>query len=81
MVICSSYNFGTNALHISLPTSFRFSYGSNSFKKHLIVAKKNKIKIKMLELNSLLMDVDNEADLIQLTKKQPDFINNILSHE
>ena len=81
MVICSSYNFGTNALHISLPTSFRFSYGSNSFKKHLTVAKKNKIKVKILELNSIILDVDNEEDLIKLTKKQPDFINNILSHE
>ena len=81
MVICSSYNYGTNALHISLPTSFRFSYGSNSFKKHLTVAKNNKIKIKILELNSLLMDVDNEEDLIQLTNKLPDFINNIVSHE
>ena len=32
-------------------------------------------------MENVLMDVDNEEDLIQLVKKQPDFINNIVSHE
>ena len=81
MVICSSYDNGTNALHISLPTSFTFSYGSNSFTNHLRVAKRKKIKTKILELDSILLDVDNENDFIELTKKQPDFINNRTCHE
>ena len=76
MVICSSYNNGTNALHITIPTNFKFSYGLNSFKKHLIIAKKNKIKTKILQLNSIQLDVDNEKDLIELTQKNPNFLDN-----
>ena len=76
MVICSSYNNGTNALHITIPTNFKFSYGLNSFKKHLIIAKKNKIQTKILQLNSIQLDVDNEKDLIELTQKNPNFLDN-----
>ncbi len=81
MVICSSYNNGTNALHLTIPTNFKFSYGSNSFKKHLIIAKKNKIKTKILQLNSIQLDVDNENDLIKLTQKKPYFLDNYINHE
>ena len=76
MVICSSYNNGTNALHITIPTNLKFSYGLNSFKKHLVIAKKNKIKTKILQLNSIQLDVDNEKDLIELIKKNPNFLDN-----
>ena len=76
MVICSSYNNGTNALHITIPTNLKFSYGLNSFKKHLTIAKKNKIKTKILYLNSIQLDVDNEKDLTELTQKEPYFLDN-----
>ena len=76
MVICSSYNNGTNALHINIPTNLKFSYGLNSFKKHLTIAKKNKIKTKILYLNSIQFDVDNEKDLTELTQKEPYFLDN-----
>ena len=76
MVICSSYNNGTNALHVTLPTNLKFSYGLNSFKKHLTIAKKNKIKTKILHLNSIQLDVDNEKDLTELTQKEPYFLDN-----
>mgnify|MGYP001227337668 FL=1 len=76
MVICSSYNNGTNALHITVPTNLKFSYGLNSFKKHLTIAKKNKIKTKILHLNSIQLDVDNEKDLTELTQKEPYFLDN-----
>ena len=76
MVICPSYNNGTNALHITIPTNLKFSYGLNSFKKHLTIAKKNKIKTKILYLNSIQFDVDNEKDLIELTQKEPYFLDN-----
>ena len=76
MVICSSYNNGTNALHITIPTNLKFSYGLNSFKKHLTIAKKNKIKTKILHLNSIQLDVDNEKDLTELTQKEPYFLDN-----
>ena len=76
MVICSSYNNGTNALHITIPTNLKFSYGLNSFKKHLTIAKKNKIKTKILYLNSIQFDVDNEKDLTELTQKEPYFLDN-----
>ena len=76
MVICPSYNNGTNALHITIPTNLKFSYGLNSFKKHLTIAKKNKIKTKILYLNSIQLDVDNEKDLTELTQKEPYFLDN-----
>ena len=47
-------------------------------------------KAKELHFSSLVFDthsdslgrtVDNEEDLIQLTNKLPDFMNNIVSHE
>tara|TARA_B100000963_G_scaffold109528_1_gene95353 strand:+ start:206 stop:832 length:627 start_codon:yes stop_codon:yes gene_type:complete len=76
MVICSSYNNGTNALHVTIPTNLKFSYGLNSFKKHLTIAKKNKIKTKILHLNSIQLDVDNEKDLTELTQKEPYFLDN-----
>ena len=76
MIICPSYNNGTNALHITIPTNLKFSYGLNSFKKHLNIAKKNKIKTKILHLNSIQLDVDNEKDLTELTQKEPYFLDN-----
>lgn len=76
MIICPSYNNGTNALHITIPTNLKFSYGLNSFKKHLTIAKKNKIKTKILYLNSIQLDVDNEKDLTELTQKEPYFLDN-----
>ena len=76
MIICPSYNNGTNALHITIPTNLKFSYGLNSFKKHLTIAKKNKIKTKILYLNSIQLDVDNEKDLTELTLKEPYFLDN-----
>ena len=76
MIICPSYNNGTNALHITIPTNLKFSYGLNSFKKHLAIAKKNKIKTKILYLNSIQLDVDNEKDLTELTQKEPYFLDN-----
>ena len=76
MIISPSYNNGTNALHITIPTNLKFSYGLNSFKKHLTIAKKNKIKTKILNLNSIQLDVDNEKDLTELTQKEPNFLDN-----
>ena len=49
---------------------------NNSKAKGLTIAKKNKIKTKILNLNSIQLDVDNEKDLTELTLKEPYFLDN-----
>lgn len=75
MVICPSKDLGTNALLISPPDAITFRYGKNSFKKHLEVANRKKIKIAVLELESLAFDIDTMEDLKKLLIKVPDFLS------
>ncbi len=74
MVICPSKDLGTNALLISPPDGITFFYGKDSFRKHLEIANRNKIKTTVLKLKSLTFDIDAMEDLQELLVKFPDFL-------
>ena len=80
MTICPSNDYGTNALLLSIPTKFKFSFGKNSFYKHISFSKKIGLKTNILNLESLNSDLDN---LISLRKynKQESLNLNIFNYE
>lgn len=57
---------GTNV--ISLPTTahFKFRYGRNSFKNHMVEAELSGLQVEIEENPSLSMDIDTPADLEEL---------------
>ena len=61
--ISPSADLGTNALHISLPTDFKFCYGDKSFLRHLEASEKIGLSPKILPLPSLKYDIDTSEDL------------------
>lgn len=63
ITISPSSDLGTNALHLSLPSSFEFKFGEKSFLKHLDSAERAGVKPKVLPLPSLKYDIDTSKDL------------------
>ena len=74
MVICPAKDLGTNALFISPPTAFKFSFGKKSFLRHLQLAESNYIKPIILPLDSIKKDVDTTEDLDWLLTQKPQFL-------
>lgn len=54
---------GTNVIGLSVPSSFRFAYGEDSFVRHLIEARQTGQRVRIVRDLSLAWDVDVPADL------------------
>ncbi len=54
---------GTNALLVRPPGLLKYSFGENSFSKHISQAKEKGAKVEVIELPSLARDVDYPEDL------------------
>ena len=57
---------GTNAILMRSPNIIRFAFGEDSFRKHLSLAKKRKTSYKVLRINGVAFDIDEERDLEEL---------------
>ena len=66
VTISPSSDLGTNALHLSLPSAFKFQFGEKSFLRHLDNAEHICIRPKILPLPSLKYDIDTSNDLQRL---------------
>lgn len=74
LVICPSYDLGTNAMFVSPPTLINFMYGKKSFLRHIEAANNAGIDPIVLPLDSLRFDVDTIDDFRELFKKKPNII-------
>lgn len=63
VAICpDTENDGTNALYISPPTGFEFSYGPGSFQRHLEEAEQLGMESRVIHAPGLKFDLDTEDD-------------------
>ncbi len=63
VAICpDTENDGTNALYISPPTGFEFSYGPGSFERHLEEAEQLGMASRVVHAPGLKFDLDTEED-------------------
>ena len=60
---------GTNALYIQPPDSFKFSFGTNSFEKHRVMAIESGCDLQIIERPNLAFDVDEPDDLNNLDER------------
>lgn len=64
VAICPDKNEdGTNALYVSPPVGFEFSYGDRSFERHLREAERLGIPARIVHAPGLKFDLDTEEDL------------------
>lgn len=63
VVVCPSYDGGTNAIMTTPPNIMPFSFGPDSCQVHLLSAFERGLHIKRLFLESLSFDVDRPEDL------------------
>jgi len=63
LVVPSHDGGGTNALLLRPPGAMPVSYGRNSFRRHCRMARKRRLKIRILKPRSLQIDVDTPLDL------------------
>lgn len=66
VVVCPSYDGGTNAIMTTPPNVMPFSFGSNSCQIHLLSAFDAGLHTKRLFLESLSFDVDSPEDLARV---------------
>lgn len=59
---------GTNAMLVKPPGLFEYSFGENSFKRHIALAEENGAEVEICELPSFAFDVDVPADLALLDR-------------
>jgi 2-phospho-L-lactate guanylyltransferase len=63
IAICADRNGnGTNALYVSPPLGFEFSYGDGSFSRHLQQAQRLGMKSRIVHAPGLKFDLDTEED-------------------
>lgn len=69
VMICPSKRFdGTNILFRKPHNIIKTHYDNNSYRNHLLEAKRGNIFIKDLYHNNLVFDIDTKEDLFSLTK-------------
>jgi 2-phospho-L-lactate guanylyltransferase len=66
LVIAPSYNGGTNALHLRLPSALPFHFGDDSFARHLAAAAAAGLAAAVYDSPTLRFDLDTPADLLAL---------------
>ena len=72
MVICpDQHGDGTNALLLSRPEAFTFSYGQNSFQKHLLEADLRGLTTHIVYPAGIRFDLDNEEDWHAFLEQTP----------
>jgi 2-phospho-L-lactate guanylyltransferase len=60
---------GTNAILMQVPGLIKLAFGKNSFRKHLNLAKKKRVPCKVLQIEGVAFDVDDEEDLDALMQR------------
>jgi 2-phospho-L-lactate guanylyltransferase len=63
VIVPSHDGGGTNTLLLRPPSIMPVSYGRNSFKRHSRMARKRRLKVRILKPRSLRIDVDTPVDL------------------
>jgi len=63
LIVPSHDGGGTNTLLLCPPSVMPVSYGRNSFERHCRMARKRRLKIRILKPRSLQIDVDTPLDL------------------
>jgi 2-phospho-L-lactate guanylyltransferase len=63
VVVPSERDGGTNALHITLPTTFRPRFGSSSLRAHIDAAEQDALRCSILALPRLALDIDTREDI------------------
>lgn len=66
VVVCPSYDGGTNALLTTPPDAMPFSYGPQSCRAHLLSALQLGLQAKRLYLEKLSFDIDLPSDLFRV---------------
>ncbi len=66
VVIAPGRMGGTNALFIRDPSSFHVDYYGASFLKHLDIASKNGLNVKIFDSFNISTDIDEVADLVEV---------------
>jgi 2-phospho-L-lactate guanylyltransferase len=67
LIVPSYDDGGTNALLLRPPSIMPVSYGKNSFKRHCRMARKRRLKVRVLKPRSLRIDVDTPLDLRRIS--------------
>jgi 2-phospho-L-lactate guanylyltransferase len=65
-VVPSKDKTGTNAILMREPNIIRLAFGKGSFQKHINLAKQRRVYCKILRINGVAFDVDEEDDLKEL---------------
>ncbi len=66
VIVCPSYDGGTNALLTTPPDALPFSYGPQSCQVHLLTALQLGLQTKRLYLKKLSFDIDRPSDLFRI---------------
>jgi 2-phospho-L-lactate guanylyltransferase len=69
---------GTNALVCSLPAALPFSFGLNSFHRHIQAAHERGLRVRVLELAPLELDIDTPEDIAILRHIDPSLSERLL---
>ena len=80
VVITPSRDGGTNALLLSLPVTFAFAYGSDSFQHHEQRATRSALNVRVVETDNLRFDLDAPADLSELANDGPVALQELLAN-
>ncbi len=70
-IVPSKDGRGTNALPVKPPQLLRPVVGKDSFRRHLSIIRKRKLRSKVLRFRGMSFDVDIPKDLIQLAERPP----------
>lgn len=65
-IVPSDSDQGTNAIIASPPTAITFSYGPNSFVRHLNQVRQTGLRTQVIHLSGLNLDVDRPSDLVRV---------------
>ena len=68
-IVPASDLLGTNGLLVSPPTAMAFSFGPDSFRKHLKVAEVASLRSEVVQVPGLGLDLDTPDDLIELSDR------------
>ena len=68
-IVPASDLMGTNGLAVAPPSGLTFSFGPDSFRRHLSLASEAGLKAEVLKLPGLGLDIDTPQDLIELNER------------
>jgi len=67
-LIPSKDGTGTNAILMRSPRMIRLAFGTNSFHKHYVLARKMRLALRVVRIHGIAFDIDDENDLDELAK-------------